>query len=76
MSKDIEWGIIHGAGDIVCMCDSCFDEERWPFEDKNIDYREAQAMLKRLGWTSCQVKGTWYDFCTEECRNDFIKQHG
>ena len=69
MSKDVEWGAMYGEGDIVCTCDNCGEEFRYPFEDKQIDYREAQQASEDEGWTSCIVSGACHDFCCEECRN-------
>lgn len=76
MGKEVEWGVIHGEGEIVCTCDACGDEYVLPFEYGQIDYREAQRAIEEEGWTSCQVNGEWHDFCCEKCRNDYIKKHG
>lgn len=76
MSKEVEWGVIHGEGEIICTCDACGDEYAFPFEDGQVDYREAQRAIEEEGWTSCQVNGEWHDFCCEKCRNDYIKKHG
>lgn len=76
MSKEVDWGLIHGEGDIVSTCEMCGLEHRYPFEDQDVDYREAQRAIESEGWTSCMVKEEWHDFCCEKCRNDYIKKFG
>lgn len=71
----MEWGIAHGEGDIVCTCDSCGEEYRYPFEDQFVDYRGAQRAIRDEGWTSCIINDEWHDFCCEACRNDYIKKN-
>lgn len=39
MSKEVDWGVIHGEGDIVSTCEMCDLEHRYPFEDQDVDYR-------------------------------------
>ncbi len=75
MSKYVDWSPFYGEGDIVCECDQCGVEERFPFEDNYPDYAGAQKVLHEIGWQSMRSKGTWYDFCCEECRNRFIKEN-
>lgn len=74
MSKEVEWGVIHGEGDIVCTCDHCEGEERIEFIE-GPDFRSAQAELKEMGWMSSKINGEWYDFCSMECRNAFVKEN-
>ncbi len=74
MSKDVEWGFIHGEGEIVCTCDHCGEEERAEFLE-GPDFREAQEELKEMGWVSSRINGDWYDFCSMECRNAYIKKN-
>ena len=75
MSKEVEWGIIHGEGDIVCSCDNCEDEERIEFCDGHPDYREAQREIEIAGWMSSRINNEWYDFCCSSCRNEFVKRN-
>lgn len=75
MSKEIDWGMIHGEGDIVCECDQCGEEERIPFEDGCIDYREAQTELKALGWVSRKIDDEWHDFCSNKCHYDYVNEN-
>lgn len=75
MSKEIDWSEIHGEGDVVCTCDNCGHQERFPFEDSTPDYKGVQGKLFSMGWTSCKVHSSWRDFCCEYCRNQYIKKH-
>lgn len=75
MSKDVEWGVIHGEGTIVCTCDNCGYDEGYEFDCGYPDYREAQEYLIDCGWVSARILGEWHDFCCEECRNQFIKDN-
>lgn len=74
MSKEVEWGVIHGEGEIVCTCDHCGYEERLEFED-GPDFREAQDELREMGWSSSKINGEWFDFCSMDCRNAYIKEN-
>lgn len=72
--KYVDWSPIYGEGDIVCACDQCGEEERFGFDDNNVDYAAAQKELHSIGWVSFKSRGKWYDFCCEECRDRFIKE--
>lgn len=74
MSKEVQWGLIHGEGDIVCECDACCETYAYPFEDGDIDYKACQAELKEQGWISRKIDGEWYDFCCEECYKSFLRR--
>lgn len=67
MSKYVDWGMIHGEGEIVCECDGCGYEERIWFDTGYPDYKEAQKELRSMGWLSKKVDGEWMDFCCSEC---------
>lgn len=72
--KEVEWGVIHGEGSIICTCDNCgMVETGYEFDDGYPDYRAAQDKIEALGWQSTKVRSVWKDFCCERCRNEFIK---
>lgn len=73
--KDVSWGVIHGEGTIVCVCDQCGKEEEYPFDNGYPDFRSFQKKLFGMGWKSAQIFGQWRDFCGEKCRNEFIKNN-
>lgn len=74
MSKEIDWGLVHGEGTINCICDNCGVVEDIDFDD-GPDFREAQDTIQDKGWVSTKIKGQWFDFCCEDCRNQYIREH-
>jgi hypothetical protein len=63
-------------GDVVYQCDNCKNTHRFPFtsEEEAKDYRNQKSILTdKYGWTSTKVNGRWHDFCSEECRNRYIR---
>ena len=73
MSKEIEWGVIHSEGDIVCHCDNCRTEEWFPFEDGYFDFKEISVELREdFGWIARKINGEWYDFCRNNCYGEFV----
>lgn len=73
MSKQIEWGVIHGEGDIVCTCNNCNAEEWFPFEDGCLDFKEVSRELREdYGWIAHKIDGEWYDFCCDKCYKEFL----
>ena len=75
MSKYVDWGLIHGEGDIICNCDNCDCEEDYAFEN-GPDFKNCQQYLRDLGWISRNVNEEWYDFCSEECFNEWKEKRG
>lgn len=76
MSKEIEWGMIHGEGDIVCSCDNCDTEETFPFEDGCFDFKEVSKELREnYGWIARKIDGEWHDFCCPECHRAFLTKN-
>lgn len=75
--KEVNWGETHGEGDIYCYCDcgGCHSWEDYPIEDGIPDFRSAQIHIRELGWTSLKIGGFWRDFCSETCRNTFIREN-
>ncbi len=75
--KYIEWSSTFGEGEIVAQCDNCKNEakERYEFYDNDPDYGEYSKELRRNGWLSCKIHGSWFDFCCEKCRNTYIKNN-
>lgn len=75
MSKEIEWSPFYGEGEIVCYCDQCRKEERFDFDDNAPDYESAQKELHEIGWNTLKANGKYYDFCSERCRNKYVKEN-
>ena len=45
------------------------------FTDNYPDYKSFQNELKEKGWMACKIHGEWHDFCSEYCRNKYIKEN-
>jgi len=74
VSKQIEWGLRHGEGEIVCECDYCSETECIEFDD-GPNFTIAQKELKDMGWVSRKIDGEWYDFCNDKCFYGWIKEN-
>ncbi|MEG2621435.1 MAG: hypothetical protein RSC06_00920 [Clostridia bacterium] len=76
MSKTVEWGQIHNAGEIVCVCDGprCCEKEDVEF-DNGPSFNEAQQHIEFQGWFSRKIGDVWYDFCSKKCYEAFCKEH-
>lgn len=75
MSKEIDWGIEYGEGDIVVTCDSCLAEQKFHFEEKRVDYSYVQKRIKSMGWVSRMYRDHWKDFCCNTCRKEYEEKH-
>lgn len=74
MSKEIEWGIRYGEGEIISICDYCSESEIINFDD-GPDFKLAQETLRNYGWVSRKIDEEWYDFCKEQCYYEWIKEN-
>ena len=72
--KEVEWGPYYGEGDIQCTCDNCGNQHLVECNGEP-DFKMAQEEIRKEGWISTKVHGIWYDFCSEKCRNSFIKRN-
>lgn len=74
--RDLEFdGYWEGA---VCYtCDCCGKEERFRFdgESEAKNYKGQKKQLQDNGWIFTQVYSRWHDFCSEECRNRYIRKN-
>ena len=73
--KDLEWSDIYGEGEIVAECDCCGNTERTEFTENYPDYKSFQNELKEKGWMACKIHGELHEFCSEYCRNKYIKEN-
>ena len=73
MSKELEfdgWW----EGDAVYSCDCCHKESRYPFtSEEEANSYQPRNELKSRGWIFTKVNGQWKDFCSEACRNKYIR---
>ena len=62
-------------GEEVFTCDCCGRREKFHFDSEDIDTRGHRKLLKAKGWIFTQVDGRWKDFCSERCRNKYIRDN-
>lgn len=62
-------------GDAQYFCDECGKHEDFLFDSEDIDSKAHRAELRKEGWITTKVGGQWKDFCSEKCRNSYIKKH-
>ncbi len=63
-------------GDALYSCDCCQREERFRFDSDDIDSKAHRAKLRnKKGWITTKVDDIWRDFCSEKCRNQFIRKN-
>lgn len=68
--KQVEWNEEFGTGGtVICICDNCKTEKKYKF--KSHPYREAMEKLKKTDWVSRKLGDDWYDFCSNECFDQF-----
>ena len=73
MSKHCNWNEEFGTGGVLeCKCDHCGKTKKIKFK-KHPDYRDAQSRLKKEGWLARKLGDDWYDFCSDECFDEFRK---
>jgi len=59
-------------------CDNCHTTVKFRFdsEDSAKNYRRHRRILKEdNGWIFTKVNGEWRDFCSEACRNAYIRRN-
>lgn len=73
--KDIFW-CGYGEGTIECYCDECQHLFEYEFDGGYPDFKDCQNELKDYGWLAKYIRGEWYDFCCQECFENWKKKHG
>lgn len=72
--KTVVWNEAFGTGGTLhCTCDNCGKAKDFKFKQKP-DYRGAHEKLKAKGWFPKQLRGKWYDFCSDQCKEDFEEE--
>lgn len=75
MSKNVEWGEVHGEGVIVSGCDECGKTDEYDFydaDDMGENFKSCQSDIQKKGWISRKIDDEWYDFCCEACYQKFL----
>lgn len=59
-------------------CDECRKTESFLFTDEE-EAKDSRAHRKSLredfGWITTKVEGQWRDFCSESCKNKYIREN-
>ena len=76
MSRELEfdgWW----EGNAAYSCDNCGKDRKFRFdgEDEAKDYDTQRECLRDEGWLFTKINGRYHDFCSEACRNAFIRRN-
>ena len=75
MSRELQFtGYWEGDAVYSCDCPGCSEERYFSFDSEEIDSKTHRKILReKEGWITTKVNGEWKDFCSEDCRNKYIK---
>lgn len=70
-------GYWEGEAVYECDCPGCNVHYSFPFtsEEEAKDSKKHRAELRKIGWITTKVNGDWHDFCSEACRNKYIRMN-
>lgn len=69
--KTVEWNPEFGTGGVIhCTCDNCGKGKDYKFSKKP-NFKAAHEKLLKLGWMARKLGDTWYNFCSDECFENF-----
>ena len=77
MGRELDFGTGYWEGDVVYSCDCCKKKVRfefWTEDEANDAKRQRAALQRKRGWIFTKVNGEWRDFCSEKCRNQYIRE--
>ncbi len=77
MGRELDFGTGYWEGDVVYSCDCCKKRVRfefWTEDEANDAKRQRAALQRKRGWIFTKVNGEWKDFCSEKCRNQYIRE--
>lgn len=74
MSRELNFdGWWEGDAVYSCDCPGCHNEASYRFDSEDVDSKSHRTDLRTKGWITTQVEGKWKDFCSEKCRNKYIR---
>lgn len=75
MAKELEFdGFWEGAACYSCDCCGATVKIRFDSGDEAKDSRKHRKTLReKRCWITTKVNGNWRDFCSEACRNKYIR---
>lgn len=74
MSKSIEWNKEYGTGGVMTVkCDHCGKEVDFKFSKSPTRevYIGVNEKIKKKGWLIRKIGDDWYEFCSDECFDEF-----
>lgn len=63
----------HGVVYYMCDRPGCETREEFPVTGETIDWMSHRSKLDSRGWLRVNTPTEEYDFCGEECMNEFFK---
>ena len=76
MREEFEFdGYWEGATPYRCDCCGKVEKFRFDSEDEAFNYKKHRKILREHGWLATTVNGQWKDFCSEGCRNKYIRSN-
>lgn len=64
-------------GDAEFWCDCCGKTVKFSFDDEDSAKNakgQRDALHRKRGWIFTKVNDQWADFCSESCRNKYIRE--
>ncbi len=78
MARELDFGQGYWEGDVVYTCDCCGKAVRfefWTEDEANNTRGQREALRRKRGWEFTKIREIWHDFCSEECRNKYIREN-
>lgn len=76
MRDELEFdGFWEGATPYRCDCCGKVEKFRFDSKDEAFDSKKHRKILRERGWLTTKVNDQWKDFCSEECRNQYIRSN-
>lgn len=78
MARNLDFGQGYWEGDVVYACDCCGKKVRfefWSEDEANNVKGQRDALRRKRGWQFTKIKGDFFDFCSEMCRNKYIREN-
>lgn len=62
-------------GEVICDCDGCNTQTILYFLYVSPGSKLINKTLKNRGWVQKKSSGDWYDFCSNQCYNNWLKEN-
>lgn len=65
-------------GEVEYTCDCCHKVVKFRFDDEESaknNNGQRKALQRKRGWIFTKVNGHFVDFCSEDCRNAYIRKN-